>query len=483
MENYSTAEEYETRQSDIRSRLQEMNEAAAGQRMSEEAAAEWNALNEEFDSNILVIRELQAREARIESLSNTPSSLESTNPVPSDRVSDVWDMAAVRNTSRSPEHEVQLLRDNAMRALERATFPHESAKREQVQEHIERLMDSDVHGEVSRRVLSTGSPAYKRAFAKALAGKEMTCTTEERTALGIASGGIGGFAIPFYLDPTIIPTSNMGINPFRDICEVHTITGSNTWEGVSSAGVTAAYGSEGAEQTDGSPTFVQPSATVQMASAFVPFSIQVEQDFVGLQAALAKMFQRAKDNLEADKFVNGTGTAPVPVGILGVQGLSTAVKVASITTAAFAVGDVYNVETGLDAAYRGNATFVGNRAVYNAIRQFDTAGGASLFVNNLQIGLPTTPGGNLGARLLGYDTRESTAMAATPATTAAKTLLFGDFENGFAIIDRVGMNVEVMPMLTGASNRYPTLQRGVVAYWRNATCITNSAAFVYLGIK
>lgn len=489
MAHFRTVSEYLERQSEIRARLQEITEQYSGERFDEDTQAEWNALNEEFDANEGTIQELRLREERMADLLESGST-ESGVQLRGGRVTrtsdrDIFDLVAVRRESRSEEHMVEMLHDNAMRAVDRASFGS-AVSREDAQEHIKKLLDNhdNAEGEIAKRILQTGSPLYRRAFTKALAGREVSA--EERTALGIASGGIGGYAIPYTLDPTVIPTSNFSVNPYRSIARVIPLTGSNTWQGVSSAGVSASFDAEAQEVSDDSPTLVQPSATARMARAFVQFSMELDDDWGSLQSEMSALFQDAKDDLESSAFTTGSGTAPNPLGILetgNATGIGTAAFVATTGTAAFVIADVYKLETSLAPRWRPRATFVANRAVYNAIRQFDTAGGAGRLIDNLQIGLTNqvpTPGG-LGMTMLGYPAREASAMASTPATTAALTLLFGDF-NQFVIVDRIGMNVEVVPQMFATANNLPSGQRGLFARWRTGSTVAAPTAFKVLKV-
>jgi predicted phage gp36 major capsid-like protein len=59
-------------------------------------------------------------------------------------------------------------------------------------------------------------------------------------------------------------------------------------------------------------------------------------------------------------------------------------------------------------------------------------------------------------------------MASTTTTSNSTILIVGDF-NYFAIVDRVGMNIEFIPHLFGSINRYPTGQRGLYMYWRTSS--------------
>jgi HK97 family phage major capsid protein len=58
------------------------------------------------------------------------------------------------------------------------------------------------------------------------------------------------------------------------------------------------------------------------------------------------------------------------------------------------------------------------------------------------------------------------SAVSTLTTDGAIIVVFGDPRN-YVIVDRIGMNVEVVPlMLNGATPSFPTGQRGVYCYWR-----------------
>jgi len=65
---------------------------------------------------------------------------------------------------------------------------------------------------------------------------------------------------------------------------------------------------------------VQPVINVQMGRAFVPFSIELGQDWGGgsgdgIQAELGSLLQQSRDILDATKFLLGSGTNEL-VGVL-----------------------------------------------------------------------------------------------------------------------------------------------------------------------
>lgn len=467
-----TIQEFEDRQKEIKARFEEINTEHAGARMSEEAANEWERLREEYQANDEILDEMRAREETVRALAARPEHRErgaDFNIQPERVARDIFDMAAVRQASTGFEDETRMLMDNARRAIEQMHFPHEDANREHTQAHIERLLvkfSADGQDQAfARHVLTAGSPTYKRAFAKTIVGKMLT--TDEQRSMSL-TGASGGYAVPVTLDPTIIPTSNYTINPWRQISRVESITG-NTWNGVSAGAVTASRDAELEEVSDDSPTLAQPTAVVTKAQAFIPFSMELEMDWGSFESEVARLIQDAKDVEESTAFATGGGTGVNPQGVLtGATGTIAA------GTAAFAVAHAYALLEGLDARFRPNATFVANLVQYNRIRQLDTAGGASLWVPNLTLGVSTPSNGQTNYTFLGKPAYESSVMA-TALTAASKLMIFGDFRY-FLIVDRIGMQVEVIPHLFGQTNQRPIGARGLLAYWRNTSKVLSASA-------
>jgi HK97 family phage major capsid protein len=243
------------------------------------------------------------------------------------------------------------------------------------------------------------------------------------------------------------------------------------WNGLTSGGVTVSRVSEGTEAGDNSPTLAQPTVTPQRVQGFIPFSIEVGQDWTGLQAEMARELAEAKDVEEATSYTTGTGTPPAAQGVI--TGATTTVTAGG--TAAFAGADLYKVEEALPDRFLPNAQWLGTRFAYNKIRQFDTAGGASIWTKSLTENIGTDASGNTGYELLGYPANRVSTMTAA-LTTGSKILVLGDFSR-FAIVDRIGMDIELIPHLFGAANRRPTGQRGIYAIWRNDSRVLDANAF------
>ncbi len=481
----TSVEDLESRQTEIRTRLQELDTEFVGQALPEEQRSEWNTLNEELEDNDKLIDELRARQDRVRSLSADPAATErgSTFHTPRSGVArgdDIWDLTTIRSSVSNPAEARTELHERARRAIELAVFPDTRIRREDAQHHIERLLERDTQqGELGRLIMATGSPTYRRAFRKYMAGQQLNAEEQRAYALGeeirAFSLGTTGIPIPYTLDPTVLPVSNSVVNPLRAISSVEQIVGANQWRGLTAAAVTASRVAEGTEATDNTPTLAQPTIDTSKAHCFVPFSIESGQDWSGMDAAMARLIADAKDDEEATAFATGNGAPPNPFGVLtGATGTTPAATGLTITAA-----NLYSLEGALAARFRPRAQFVANRAMYNIIRALDTAGGAQLWLR-IGDGVPNNPAsdggnGNTGLRLLGYPVNELSTMSAT-VVNATKIMLLGDFSY-FKIIDRVGMTVEVVPHLFGATNRYPTGQRGFYAYWRNGSKVIDPVAF------
>jgi HK97 family phage major capsid protein len=309
-------------------------------------------------------------------------------------------------------------------------------------------------------ILRTGTPEYREAFDAYLSDP---VGEARRAALSLTNTN-GGYMLPFVLDPTIVLTNAASANPYRRISNVKTTT-SNTWNGVTSAGITAAWLAEGTAASDNTPTVGPINITPLKAAAwlFGSFEVLADTDF---GAQLPGLLQDAKDRLEEAAFAVGTGTAQ-PKGIA----VAATTTVSTATTAAYVVGDVYALHAALPPRFRNspNAAFVANVAQINRTRQLDTAGGASFWTNL---------GKDSPEQLLGKGIYESSSLSATLTGTNNTCMVFGDFSQ-YYIVDRVGTSIIYEPMITGtgASANLPTGQSGWFMFWRVGADAAVPAAF------
>jgi len=472
-----TVEERVARQSEIRQRLSAIDTEFSGATLPEEEQREWTTLNDEYQQHEDAIRAAEERQEQLRALAGEERNVD--RPARDTRGTrrrpeNIYDLNEVRNSARSMDELHQVYRDNAMRAIEVAKFPG-VRDRAAAQAQAEYLLNN-VDGKdaaLARRMLATGSPVYERAFGKAVTSLNVNgLSSEERAALAMGTGGgaDGGFAVPFQLDPTVILTNDGRIDPLRSISRVVQITGKE-WQGITSAGVTVSRSAEAAEVGVNEPTLAQPTVKAERVTGFVRYSMEVDQDWAQMRTEVTSILADAKAEEEAGSFLNGNGTPPAANGLIETLAAGSDVNVA--TTGAFVVGDLYELEQSLPPRFRGRGRFMGNKAIYNAVRQFGTTDGHALWE---RIGNGQPP------ELLGYPAHEASEMLATHAA-GERFLVFGDFSQ-FLIVDRLGMNVELVPHLFATANNRPTGQRGLLAVWRNNSKILVDNAFrVLLGTQ
>ncbi len=508
-----TIEERTERIAEIKSRFNELDAEYAGGELPEQTRAEWNDLGHEKVLHERAVADATARAEYLRQINDddAPGTTEGidnglagyggpgygnlgtrfTTPnggrqapgfVSRQNAASVFDLAAIRNRATHIDQVPALYRDSAMRAIEMSAFPGVGARRdgnslgitkEDAQTRVADLLErvDDENGTLARRILVTGSPIYDRAFGKALKAQNLYgLTQEESRALQLGTDSAGGFAVPFQLDPTVLLTSNGAINPLRQIARVEQITGKE-WDGVTSAGITVSRATEGTEVASVDAVFAQPTVRTQRVQGFVPFNIELDVSWGALRSQMTALLMDAKDVEEATAFVVGSGTAPAANGIINTLGTASYVKTAG--SAVIAASDIYLLENAMAPRFRQQASYLASKTTYNRIRvSFQVnASAATDFWVRPTVGTP--------AELNGYPAYESSQMSAA-TSTGSLVLLQGDFSK-FLIVDRVGMGIELIPHLFGAS-RYPTGTRGLYALWFNNSKILVDNAFRLLQV-
>jgi HK97 family phage major capsid protein len=278
-------------EAELKARVGEIEIENAGVVMPHEARLEWNKLNETID-------EFEERRDRIRVLASGRRNVES---------GDGADFQHDLTTRNDENPRLRESRDAGLRAVERHQGRLTAEAADRLDGHIRK---NDPTGCDARYLDAVGDPAYSSAFGKMLADpnhghlrftpqevsavQKVSAVEQERT-MNITTGSAGAFAVPFALDPSIILTGAGVLNPLRDICRVETISAASIWKGVSSDGVVAAFGAESAPTTDASPVLVQPQIQPQKAFCFVPFTIELGNDYVGLQEELYRLMADAKN--------------------------------------------------------------------------------------------------------------------------------------------------------------------------------------------
>jgi HK97 family phage major capsid protein len=383
------------------------------------------------------------------------------------------EVSSLRTASRGE------LRDRALRILDNR---HDTA-------HMTDEQRSEVNKAVRRdftigaRIIVTENEAYRSAWMKLITDPHAAATLDddernavrawhEYRAMSENASGSGGYGIPVFIDPSIIETAQGSDNPFLQICRQVT-TPSNIWKGVASAGVTWAFGTEASVATDNSPTLTQPQVTVHMAKGFIPYTIEVADDYPAFADEMSRLLSDGWDELQVDKYTRGSGSGE-PYGILTVLSANTNVRVTVTTVGTIGQPDPYKVWKAVPQRFRRNAKWLMSVGVNNAFRQLGTDQFHSQSVNITE---------EWAESFFRKPVYESPYMPDTTASTTAPTGLavVGDFQN-FVLARRGGMEVELVPQLfqqqtAGTGVGFPTGQRGWFAHARIGSASTNDLAF------
>lgn len=329
---------------------------------------------------------------------------------------------------------------------------------------------------IARMLVVSESDEYHSAFTKGMSGGVPIFTPEEGNAvleMRAANEGTsadGGFGIPVLIDPTIILTSGAATAPILDICQVTTIT-TDQWKGVTSAGFTWAYGAESSVVADNSlANLLQPTIPVYKAAGFIPYTIEVGDDYPDFQEEMSKYLAQGYLNLVAVTTQTGTGSSQ-PTGIFtGMQNTTTPAHVTVTTKGALGAVDARSAWAALPEIFRPNATWMMHVSVENQIRSWASGG---LALSDYTINMLA----NGEAMLIGRPVLKSDYAPNPTNTTAPESfLVVGDFSH-YRFIQRAGMSVELVPHLFDTSTGRPIGQRGWYAYARHGADADSYNAF------
>lgn len=364
------------------------------------------------------------------------------------------------------------IKEAATRTIERAGFGTAEAEGE-----------ADASG-VARHVLRYGNPLYQSAFRKWVKDPEgyvADLTPQEAQAWRDARAEnratlqLSGAVVPSPLDPTISLTSDGSVSPLRQIARVDS-TSSKHKRYITSPGASFGFYAELATVDDDTPTLSEVTITPERASGFIAASIEALADQVDWSTEMVKIIGDAKDNLEAEKFTDGTGSDE-PYGIAYRLANTTTAQVAPTSAETFALADVYKVAQALPARWRPRASWMAELSTLNHAAQFESGNGARMFPR-----LDDMEPSMLRRRVYENSYMDAHSDILTGSTGTHDVLAFGDFDQ-FVILDRIGMAVEVVPHIFDVTNNRPIGARGFFAYWRTGSDWLTSNAFKALHIE
>lgn len=324
---------------------------------------------------------------------------------------------------------------------------------EKINEHLDVL--SEIKSRLDKMELDRTRPnmaevktehmaEFKAAVNKMFRGKGDTSGFAglEEKGMSVSVDPNGGFTVQGELADGINSLVDE-TSPIRSIANVVTI-GTDRWEEiVNTAGPDSGWVAElGTRAETTAPTFDKIQIPVHEQYAMPALSQKlIDDSSVDILAWLNQRLGIAFAEGENTAFVNGNGVSR-PRGFLNYD---------TITDASWSFGKVgfkatgeaadwastkpyeilINVKTALKSRYLANATWVMNRTVQSEIRKFTNGTGDMLWAPGLLAGQPNS--------LLGYPVLEADDMPNKAAN--AFPIAFGDFRQGYTIVDRKGISV------------------------------------------
>ena len=436
--------------------IDEIRSAVDGLRDEIAELAELDEINAEQDERLdAAIGELEVREAELakeEARAAVVARVNENRSVPRKAVEvpQVIKQVETRVDARSATDGE--LRDASLKIIEESRYLSPAQ-----QENAERRLYKGDGGQIARKVVATESPEYRSAWQKSVTGQEHLLNDAERRAMvearamEVGTTTEGGFGVPVLIDPTVMITDGQGLLSLMPYVTIKTIN-TNAWKGVSAGHTAWSFDAEEAEVSDDTSTFAQPTVSVHAARGFIPFSIEIEQDYPGFASEMSKLLSDGYMDLLAEKLAVGTGSDQ-PFGVFATT--TTTVDVTTDNT--FGAEDIDAVWAALPEKFRARATWFMNVDVENDIRGFGSGTATSRFTVD-----QTAEGISL---LNGRPVALSDHAPTWTGTDGAKILAVGDFSN-YIVAQRAGMTVEYVPHLFATANNLPSGQRGWFAHAR-----------------
>ncbi len=275
-------------------------------------------------------------------------------------------------------------------------------------------------------------PEYTQAFSKFVSKGDV------QASLNKGADAEGGYLAPTEWDRTITDKL-IEVSPMRQICQVQTIsTGSfsklfnlrgtaSGWVGETAARPKTDNAEFGSLAYRVGEIYANPAATQQL----------LDDALVNLESWLAGEVQTEFAFQENLAFVSGSGANNRPNGVLtyitgganaAVHPFGAILATDSGAAAALTTDGLINLVGALPSSFTGNARFIMNRLSMTAVRKLVDGEGNYIWQPSYQAGTPST--------LLGYGMTEVPAMPNIEA--GAKPIVFGDFNQGYLIVDSVG---------------------------------------------
>lgn len=307
--------------------------------------------------------------------------------------------------------------------------------------------------DANRRAMSGNSnerpevTEHKQAYAKWMrkgVGEDQLGDLE-RKAMTIGTAADGGYALPEQIERTI-QDKLIDISPIRAIATVVQVSTNDYKRLVNVRGTASGWVAETAART-ATNTSQLYEAAAYMGDVYVNSTVSqwsLDDLFFDVEAFVASEVATEMGRVEGNAFVVGDGSSK-PKGFMGYTTAATADSSRAAGTlehvATGVAGDFAATNKGdtlvttvykLKAGHRNGAVWVTNKAILGEIRAFkESTTNAYLWQPGLAAGQPST--------LLGYPVVEAEDVAAKAASSLS--IAFGNFRNGYCVVDRVGIRM------------------------------------------
>jgi HK97 family phage major capsid protein len=334
------------------------------------------------------------------------------------------------------------------------------------------ITESDAYRSAFQRVLTQAHPLLTEAEVQAIRAFERLEATHEARAMGEVTPSAGGVGVPTTIDPSILMASGAEAAPLLQAARVVPVT-TNVWKGVSSAPPTFVFQTEAAPVADSSPSLAQPAITVHMARAFIPYSIEVGQDYPSFAAEMADLLEQGWTDSLADKTINGSGSGE-PFGIVTRLDATTTSEIVLTTVGVLDAAQVFKAWNALPERFRSRARWLMSVSTESTIRSFGATPNPSAYftVDLTQDGITRING------------RPNIVTDYMPTHVVGQTghrnhLIVGDLSN-FVIAMRQGLRIEGVQHLFSTTTGFPTGQRGFFAWgrWGSDASVTQGLRLV-----
>ncbi|MGR3749583.1 phage major capsid protein [Paracoccus sp. (in: a-proteobacteria)] len=259
-----------------------------------------------------------------------------------------------------------------------------------------------------------------------------------KKSINVTTGANGAFAVPTVIAAEIASVAK-DFGAMRQLARVVQVGTPDHKEIVSLGGANYEWvGDTDTRNVTTAPTIARIAPTFGEITARVEITTQSLEDiFYDVEAWVQKELGESFAQGEGVAFISGDGSDK-PTGLLNG---TTVTDIASGQAATFGTSPYDNIVDlvySIKGAYRSNASFLMNSATLSTLVKVKDENGNYVYHPSLAAGVAST--------LFGYATVTDENMPNVGA--GAKPIVFGNFERGYLIADRIGMTTLVNPYKT-----------------------------------